>query len=27
MLQPFLPKGFRHGLDGSRIEIARHPLG
>lgn len=27
MLQPFLPRGFRHGLDGSRIEIARHRLG
>ena len=27
MLQPFLPKGFHHGLDVSRIEIARHPIG
>jgi len=26
MLQPYLPKGFRHGLDGSRIELLRHPM-
>lgn len=27
MLRPFLPKRFQHGLDGSRIEIARYRLG
>ncbi len=26
MLSPYLPDGFFHGIDGSRIEIAKHPL-
>lgn len=27
LLQPYLPDGFHHGIDGSRIEIAHHKIG